>query len=781
MDEEVNDVEQTNRNYILATCAALGGFEEKETSPGQIQKVYMLGDEALGCLKDLKRAIRAESQTPYKTFLPAIAEFNLLESDLIPIILLHAHESSDLAERFILACVELLVPMTWPIQYDNEEDLENYDPNLIDRYRRYKLALLAPRILEAITSLVTGPLSIPYRERSLHDQTVIRLILYFFRNITAIPDLEAKHNLSEETLRMVHLQQKTLLRFCETGIMDLLLAIASNSSEPDASEWNVIVLEILYNILRNVSPKDVFNGDVAQDNENDDMLSDKLANLLREESRAKRIKTKNQPTRHGRFGGSFAIKGWDGNTLVSHKPEAAYTDLSVLLNVNKKEDRRGKKRKEMDEINVRKTYVSSTALKNLKDMAQTFIDAAFNEFYISLIKDIERENPKIILKDYVPFFHTMRWFLEYFGYEKDAANRKKEEEQQKQQEKDDEFNNGELFIPSRSAITNESGGSGSGLVGLLPEEGQQQEEEQRFDYDQVASAMDIRAFIVCLRRMRTAIELKHWLHAQVAADNFRQLLVTVSAMAKAPQEEYREVAEYIQSNIYHEHSTLDLFTDLLKEYKNQSYGYLESAVKLTHVMLKLLEQYSQKNQVMFVRKKKTKSKKSNKSTAGEQEPGNAQEDIAKEGDHPMENESEHSEDDEDERERELAYREHIFTFQSFEKKYLTINIVQVYCVLLEHFETLSPETLHCITSLFHRIMVKRKVEDVFFKINVLELFNRINCAYPSLPKTNAMSELVQFIRYCTRQFFKKADEYPLLFIEVLFKNPKSRKGSRIQS
>ncbi|KAG2219453.1 hypothetical protein INT45_008101 [Circinella minor] len=364
MDHEDHDIEQTNRNYILATCAALGGFEEKlNISSGKLEKVYMLGDEALGCLKDLKRAIRAESQTPYKTFLPAIAEFNLIESDLIPIILLHARDSSDLANRFILACVELLVPMTWPIQYDSEEDLENYDPNLLDRYRRYKLALLQPKILEAITGLITGPLSIPYRERSLHDQTVIRLILYFFRNITSIPDLEAKHDLSEETLRMAYLQQKTVLRFCETGIMDLLMAIASNSSETDASEWNVIVLEILYNILRNVSPKDVFNGDTVDDNDSTNILSDKLANLLREETRVKRIKTKNQPTRHGRFGGSFAIKGWDGNTLVSHKPEAAYTDLSVLLN---------------DEINVRKTYVSSTALKNLKDMAQTFIDASFN-------------------------------------------------------------------------------------------------------------------------------------------------------------------------------------------------------------------------------------------------------------------------------------------------------------------------------------------------------------------------------------------------------------------
>ena len=49
MDDEVNDIEQTNRNYILATCAALGGFEEKlNTSSGKLEKVYMLGDEALG-------------------------------------------------------------------------------------------------------------------------------------------------------------------------------------------------------------------------------------------------------------------------------------------------------------------------------------------------------------------------------------------------------------------------------------------------------------------------------------------------------------------------------------------------------------------------------------------------------------------------------------------------------------------------------------------------------------------------------------------------------------
>lgn len=37
-----------------------------------------------------------------------------------------------------------------------------------------------------------------------------------------------------------------------------------------------------------------------------------------------------------------------------------------------------------------------------------------------------------------------------------------------------------------------------------------------------------------------------------------------------------------------------------------------------------------------------------------------------------------------------------------------------------------------------------------------------------------MMELIQFIRYCTRQFFKRLDEYPLLLVETLFVNVKPR-------
>lgn len=53
-----------------------------------------------------------------------------------------------------------------------------------------------------------------------------------------------------------------LLRFCDAGIIELLLVIASNSNEPDSAEWNVIVLEVLYYLLQGVPVKDIFESDL---------------------------------------------------------------------------------------------------------------------------------------------------------------------------------------------------------------------------------------------------------------------------------------------------------------------------------------------------------------------------------------------------------------------------------------------------------------------------------------------------------------------------------------
>ncbi|KAG0178563.1 Topoisomerase 1-associated factor 1 [Apophysomyces sp. BC1034] len=476
--------------------------------------------------------------------------------------------------------------------------------------------------------------------------------------------------------------------------------MASSSADAESSEFNVMVLEIMYNLLKHINPKDAFLCDAKRKGDNTEKAS-KLSLLLEEENAHKRAKSHNESTRHNRFGGSYTLQGWDGSRHVILNQKALHSSNSELINEKKKPDRRGQKRKERDEIGEYIAYRDPQALIYMKQMAQSFLESCFNAFYLSLIKDMEREDKKIMEKDHIRLYFTMRWFLEYLAYEHAAYNNAKE---RKEKEKHKVISNSsDLFMPSRA--------NSSTTGGEMSNPGSETcDELVPFDYDLVASAMDLRTFLLCLRRLRVSLEDKLWMDVQVGADCFKQMLLTLTAMATSPHEEYRQLADYIQGNIYHEQSTLDLFTDLIKRYKNQSNG----------------------------------------------------------GD--FDDDSDDEESAEDRREQQLAYREHVFKFESLEAKYATGDVVRIYCTLLENYRTLKPEILVCITTLFHRIMVKRKVEKLFFKLTVLDLFNRILNEYPYLPKSPAMSQLVQFIRYSIGRFFKRANEYPLLFVEVLFKS-----------
>ncbi|RKO86352.1 timeless protein C terminal region-domain-containing protein, partial [Blyttiomyces helicus] len=86
---------------------------------------------------------------------------------------------------------------------------------------------------------------------------------------------------------------------------------------------------------------------------------------------------------------------------------------------------------------------------------------------------------------------------------------------------------------------------------------------------------------------------------------------------------------------------------------------------------------------------------------------------------------------------------------------------------------LEPEYLLYVSVMFHRIFVKVKSEPVFYKLSTLDLFNQILQDRRRLPQSQGHKELFNFIKYATSRFFKKAAEYPLLFIEILFSKTKS--------
>lgn len=122
-------------------------------------------------------------------------------------------------------------------------------------------------------------------------------------------------------------------------------------------------------------------------------------------------------------------------------------------------------------------------------------------FYLSLIKDIEREDKKIMDKDFRRLFYTMRWFLEYLGYEHAHASREREKKALEKEKNQGIFNSNELYLPNReqdAASTEEQ----------QPQQEMETEEQLLFDHDRVATAMDLRAFLLCLRRLQTVMDEK---------------------------------------------------------------------------------------------------------------------------------------------------------------------------------------------------------------------------------------------------------------------------------
>ena len=78
---ETLDLDQSLRDSVTGLVSALGGIEYAE--PGH---PYVLGDDALGCLKDLKKWVKFYGSSGKLDALRCIAETNLVSLDLCQIL-----------------------------------------------------------------------------------------------------------------------------------------------------------------------------------------------------------------------------------------------------------------------------------------------------------------------------------------------------------------------------------------------------------------------------------------------------------------------------------------------------------------------------------------------------------------------------------------------------------------------------------------------------------------------------------------------------------------------
>ncbi|TFK32404.1 timeless protein-domain-containing protein [Crucibulum laeve] len=705
---------------ITRVVDALGGYEAG---------VYRMGDEANGCLKDLKKLWRKDDVDDERTVARIFWETRVLPNDLVPILLATAGKGL-VEDKRAVACVDLMTAMTWPI--DMAEELKELDEELdkgtdytqlMQSHLHYKAALLKPGVMQALFGIMLPPLSKSMKERKERDGQIINVVLHLIRNLTFIKDLPANSLLSSGQAEFSSLQSKLIRALSETHTFELLLTIAANAdNDPLMNGWNTLVLEIFYLLFRGVKPSALSIDQSKQPAEN-------LHRLLAAEDRTKQDIARKATSRHSRFGTTISVKlnpnkkrptndddkgneadsepSSSSKSFVLHRQQAITRESGSIMDMTKRQ--KSKKGNTVDEL-AREDNLSMEARVILQNLATEFIEACFNPFLSGLLKDIKSERAKITEKDNLRLLFMTKWFLNFF-----LSMRMKEQ--------------------SKGGV------------------------EDKWSFGLIAEVTD-RAWIVwVLKRMREAVEEKPklWTELQAGIECLTQLLLLIDQMSSSEiaDETLAEAAELLQQQLIYNGEVLDIAFDSLRVYKEgtQSLAYLDSSVYLAYALLRMLERWGKvKGGEMYVRKKTIKRKKKAQNIGEEDGIPDVEEEVP---------------------DVEEVIHETMFTFEAFEMKFAHAEITHTLLIYLARYkEFTSSENMRRVVSLMHRQAVRAKAEGLFFKVSTLDLFKTILDNQKSFPREQPYKDLVNLINFILRKFFKALAEEPFLAIEAFF--PKNR-------
>jgi replication fork protection complex subunit Tof1/Swi1 len=614
--------------------------------------------------------------------------------------------------------VELLVPLTWPFEIDPVEATVNHHrhgPYIQLAQIGYKRAILQfdrDRILQTAVKIALPSMAVPLRERTPRDEGIIRIALYFIRNIAMLsPPSNIPMDIDEAEVS----RSTTIDTFQEQDIFQVILSVASSIGE-DFVAQDVVILEILFFLLKGIDAEKLFLEDKQLDRKNAGELKD----LMQKEKAMLAGYARTAPTRHNRFGTMIWVKRDDEKVTtisgqdVLGKAQASMQKMDQTKKWNKPR-RPGRKtdleqeREEFD-LPVGLTY---SARRHIKAFVEDFLDSSFNPLFNHLRKAIERETDRVEIRHSRQFFYLTSWFLRA-----ECARRR--------------------TMKARAADPKS--------VEVLTAEDE--------SYGLVAEVMNQETFILLNRFMQRSQDEKAWQDLNAGMKCFTQILLTVQEMSESALEDDQEIAENIQNRIFYEESTHDRVVMILRSYKDQGFGYLDAVTELSHVFLRMLERYAKQNVDLQIKSKRRTRKIQKKQAQAQGDEG------TEEG---------HVSETEDLQQAQRTVSERKFDFARFAAKFVNQSSINTFVRFVGYFADLSVEQLKRAHRFFHRVVFKMELGILLCRVDILALFNRMMKGPGGLdPGLPIYKEWDGFVLHFFRKVVKKVQERPELVVEMLF-------------
>ncbi|KAJ2380715.1 Topoisomerase 1-associated factor 1, partial [Coemansia sp. RSA 2559] len=272
-NERLREELERYRNIVLSACSSLGNLQpvsvpvqetHKEKRDGPVLSVsgnrmeYVPSDDCLSSLKDIKRYIQMDEQGEGKLVLEWLGDWNVLETDVIPIFTHNAKKllsifrsdcedsewDRDIALKTAMICVELFVFTTWSMS----SEAEDVKAKFIRILRSYKRAFANSEVVSCLLSV-----AVMYARKAVSTEKetmLVKGILYVFRNILAIPDPFVSP--SSNGLSQIESHDKLISVLDKELAIDFFLTLASTTSHSRFKDLRPTLLDIIYFIFYRV-------------------------------------------------------------------------------------------------------------------------------------------------------------------------------------------------------------------------------------------------------------------------------------------------------------------------------------------------------------------------------------------------------------------------------------------------------------------------------------------------------------------------------------------------
>ncbi|PHH64942.1 hypothetical protein CDD81_3579 [Ophiocordyceps australis] len=698
------------RAHINSLASALGGISSSEDGD------YELGDDALEVLRDMKRWIRFyDDKTNRMDVARCIWEAKLMQGDLLPILAKWPGEQMDSAykSRIVLACLELMVPLTWPLDWDKERMTANHHrhmPVLELAQVEYKRAIInfdGARILHTAVRAALPAMQVSVGDRSARDQAIIKLVLFLLRNLAMIsPRRESKYQGDESQIS----RSAIIDAFSYQDIFDFLLMLASNMGDDFACE-DMLVMEIMYHVVKRVDVQRLF---MDEEQRRKAELGE-LGDIMRKESAMVNEQGGRRATRHNRFGTMVWVARGDGKMSTLSGQDAlcsAATRYKKLDSAKSfKPPRRGKKEDKVTREMGQPTKLEPRATAQLRSFVHELLDSGFNPLFQQARRSIDREAPHVLQSHRRQFLSLVAWFLEAEQMRRRIAR-------------------------GRGQAREESGVSSFHLVaGVLTQE----------------------MFIMLNKALHEAFDNKDWHELAAVMRCFTQVMLTVQEMAESPNEQDEEIAENVLSRIFYEEATHDVIVNALKTYKDQGFDYLDAVTELLHHFVRILEAYSKQNVDMQIRSRRRARRSKAKAARDGQELADR-------------DASEH-----DEAEAQRLAKDRKFDFHRFASRISAQPVVDGFVAFAKYYGDLNEAQLKRLHRYFYRLAFKQDMSVMLLRVDIIHLLYNMVKGPQSLDKSMpSFKEWEELVKHILRKCFQKIDQRPQILVEMLFsKLPKT--------